>query len=97
MKSLPRILCIAAAIYLAGDATIFNGPVRRWLHSILTPKTDPLAARVAGHPITRSQLDRALNEQLWLEGKTAATLTPADLKLARDAALDELIDHQLLR
>ena len=97
MKSLPRILCLAAAIYLAGDAAIFNGPVRRWLHSILTPKTDHLAARVAGHPITRSQLDRALNERLWLEGKTTASLAPADLKLARDAALEELIDHQLLR
>lgn len=97
MKSLPRILCLVAAIYLAGDAAIFNGPVRRWLHSILTPKTDHLAARVSGHPITRSQLDRALNERLWLEGKTTASLAPAELKHTRDAALEELIDHELLR
>jgi parvulin-like peptidyl-prolyl isomerase len=97
MKFLPRALCLAAALYLAGDAFIFNGPVRRWLHSVLTPETGHLAARVSGHPITRSQLERALDERLWLEGKSAATLAPDDLKLAREAALDELIDHELLR
>ncbi len=97
MNSLPRLLCLAAALYLGGDAFIFDGPVHRWLHSVLTPKTDHLAARVSGHPITRSQLERALNERLWLEGKTATSLAAADLKLARDAALDELIDHELLR
>jgi len=97
MKFLPRILCLAAAFYLIGDAFIVNGPVHRWLHSALTTKTDHLAARVAGHPITRSQLERTLNERLWLEGKSPASLAPADLKLARDAALDELIDHELLR
>ncbi len=56
-----------------------------------------LAALVSGQPITRSQLDRALDEQLWLEGKSASTLAPSDLKSAREAALAELIDHELLR
>lgn len=56
-----------------------------------------LAALVSGHPITLSQLDRALDEQLWLAGKSAVTLTPSELKLARDAALTELIDRELLR
>ena len=97
MKSLPRILCLAAAVYLACDAFAFNGPVRRWLESVYAPTTDHLAARVAGHPISRSQLERALNERLWQEGKTTASLAPAELKVARDAALEELIDHELLR
>ncbi len=93
MKSLPRILCLAAALYLAGDA-LFQGPVRRFL---FPPDTRHLAARVAGRPITRSQLDRALSEQLWLDGKSTKDLAPADLKPARDAALRELIDHEILR
>ncbi len=97
MKFSGRILCLAAALYLVGDAFIFDGPIHRGLHSALTPKTGHLAARVAGHPISNSQLERALNERLRLEGKSATSLAPADLKLAREAALDELIDHELLR
>ncbi|MES2659762.1 MAG: peptidylprolyl isomerase [Verrucomicrobiota bacterium] len=96
MKNLPRIVCLAAAFYLIGDAFIVKGPVNRWLHSVLTEKTGHLAARVSGHPITRSQLDRAVNERLWLEGKSPAALAPADLKAARDAALDDLIDEALI-
>lgn len=97
MKFLPRILCLAAALYLAGDAFLFRGPVSQWLHSLFDPATAPLAARVAGRPITRSQLDRALHERLWREGKLISTLTPAEAKSARDAALEDLIDHELLR
>lgn len=94
MKFPARILLLAALLYLAGDFFL-HGPARRWLDSAMTPRH--LAARVAGHPITRSQLERALIEQLWLEGNSPADLTPAELHLARAAALEELIDHELLR
>jgi parvulin-like peptidyl-prolyl isomerase len=97
MKILPRLILLAAAGYLIADAFIFKGPASRWAASVLSPASLPLAARVAGHPITVSQLDRALAESLWLDGKTSADLTPDELKLARDSALQELIDHQLLR
>ena len=56
-----------------------------------------LAALVSGHPITHSQLDRAVEEQLWLAGKSASSLAPSERQLARDAALAELIDRELLR
>lgn len=93
MKLLPRILLLAAALYLAGDLFVFDGPV----HQRLASRTDHLAARVSGHPITRSQLDRAVSEQLWLQGKSATSLAPSELAIARQVALDELIDHELLR
>lgn len=96
-QKLLRIAIIAVAVYLIGDFFIIHGPANRGVRSLLTPDTKNLAARVSGHRITRSQLDRALDEQLWLDGKSAATLTPAELKLARDAALQDLIDHELLR
>ncbi|MES2923047.1 MAG: peptidylprolyl isomerase [Verrucomicrobiota bacterium] len=85
----------AVVTYLVGDFYIFKGPLYRTIKADDFSERD-LAARVSGHPISRSQLERALNEKLWLEGKSAAQLSPADLKAARDAALDELIDHELL-
>jgi hypothetical protein len=97
MKIRPRLLLLAAVGYLIADGFIFKGPVSRWVGSALSTADVPLAARVAGYPITRSQLDRALAESLWLDGKTAAALGPDELKAARDAALQELIDHELLR
>ena len=96
MKSLKTLVQVALAAFLLFE--IYSGfSITRQLLASIFPKTAHLVARVGGHPITRSQLARALTERLWLEGKSAASLTPADLKLARDAALDELIDHELLR
>lgn len=92
-------------LYLLGDLLVFKGPLRHQLDltdpdssaSLAAAKARGVVARVSGQPITRSQLDRALAERLWLDGKTSTDLAPADLKTARDAALEELIDHQLLR
>lgn len=97
MKILPRLVLLAAAGYIIADAFIFKGPASRWMNSIISQPAAPLAARVAGYPITVSQLDRALAESLWRDGKTPANLKPEELKTARDAALQELIDHELLR
>lgn len=82
--------------YLVGDFFVFKGPLNRISESYRLSKPE-IVARVSGHPITRSQLDRAVSEQLWLEGKTLDTVTPENLKAARKTALDELIDHELLR
>ena len=86
----------ALVAYLAADLFIFNGPLFRTIENYRTPEND-LAARVAGHPVTRSQLERAVGEHLWLQGKSTGSATPAELEIARKAALDELIDHELLR
>lgn len=97
MKFATRLVLIATTLYLAGDFFIFHGPFHRCLNHALTPRNENLAARVSGHPITRSQLDRAVSEQLWLQGKSTASATPAELETARHSALEELIDHELLR
>ena len=95
----------AVLAYLAGDLFVFQGPLRQRIeranpHSAeaqAAAKAGGVVARVFNHQITRSQLERALHERLWLEGKTPESLAPANLKTARYAALADLIDHELLR
>ena len=91
--------------YLAGDLFLFNGPLNRHFktshpdspESIAKAKANGVVARVFNHHITRSQLDYAIYERLWLEGKSAEDLSPSEHKLVTYAALGELIDHELLR
>jgi parvulin-like peptidyl-prolyl isomerase len=95
-SALPLAVLGAAFVYLAGDLLVFHGPVFRTIDRYRTPQTD-IAARVSGQPITRSQLDRTVSEALWLQGKSPGSVTSAELAIARKAALEELIDHELLR
>lgn len=95
----------ALLLYLLGDLFLFNGPLHRRiqrrlpnsLESIATAKSQGVVARVLHLPILDSQLERATRERLWLRGKTLDELPPKQRRLERLAALDELIDHQLLR
>jgi parvulin-like peptidyl-prolyl isomerase len=91
--------------YLAADLFVFQGPLRRKIErsnprgveAIADAKARGVVARVFNHQISRDQLDRAVHERLWLEGKTPESLTPENIRMVRYAALDELIDHELLR
>ena len=96
-KSALRLVIYGGGIaYLVVDLFIFDGLLHRTFVGDRTPES-AIAARVSGHPITRNQLERALSEQLWLEGKSADLLRPGEIETARKAALDQLIDHALLR
>ena len=98
-------VCAAGVLYLAGDLWAFDGPVRRWLmefrpdssRSIARAKASGVVARVEFHPITRSQLDRAVGERLWLQGRDGDEVSAGERVTLRRAALDELIDNLLLR
>jgi parvulin-like peptidyl-prolyl isomerase len=91
--------------YVAGDLLVFQGPLHRRLEknrpdtaeAIAAAKAGGTVARVFSHPILRSQLERAVHERLWLEGRSLAEVPEPQLKQLRYAALGELIDHQLLR
>jgi parvulin-like peptidyl-prolyl isomerase len=99
------VLYGAVLAYLAGDIFLFHGPLARKIaradpnspEAIAAAKSRGVVARVFNLQITRNQLERAVRERLWLEGKTLESLTPEFRKLARYAALDDLIDHELLR
>jgi len=97
-------LCTAVLLYLAGDFFLFNGPLHQAIQ-VLSPESpesiekarkEGIVARVGRHTISSSQLERALNENLWLEGKTLAGLSPEEQKTARKAALADLIGQELL-
>jgi parvulin-like peptidyl-prolyl isomerase len=91
--------------FVAADLLLFEGPLHRRLkgnpsdspEAIAAAKAAGAVARVFGHPIVRSQLDRAVHERLNLEGRNAADVAPQELTLIRYAALGDLIDHELLR
>jgi len=92
-------------LYLIGDLYYCKGPLSRKLRSsdpnapeaVARAREQGIVAVVYGNPLYRSQLERAVAERLWAEGKRSADLTAATRKLVRYAALDDLIDHELLR
>jgi parvulin-like peptidyl-prolyl isomerase len=96
-----RWCLIGAAAWAVLDLALIHGPLHRMLNyderSSKAAGPHAVVARVAGVEITRSQLDRAVRERLWLDGRDANALAPAELEHATRAALDELIDHELLR
>ena len=95
-KVLTRLAILVLVSYLLCDALV-QGPVLRWVIASRAVVTADLIARVYGHPITRSQVERAVCERLWLEGQTKESLTPEACIAVRKAAFDDLIDHELLR
>jgi len=92
-------------LYVAGDLFWFNGPLNRRIQTdrpdspeaIAYAKSQGVVARVFGHPILRSQVERAAKERLWLEGRSIDDLPPEERRELRMAALNDLIDHHLLR
>jgi len=93
----PLVLIGAVLAWLAGDFFLFHGPLHRSFSAAGPSGSGAVVARVFHHQITRGQLDRAVRERLWLEGKAIESLAPEPLKAIRQTALDELIDHELLR
>lgn len=98
------ILCAAVLAYLGGDLFVFNGPLNRSIQtfhpdsprSVAKAREQGVVARVQQRPISKSQLDRAATERLWLEGKTFAELPAEEQQAARKLALEDLIERQLL-
>lgn len=91
--------------YLVSDLFLFNGPLNKRIQSsnpnspesIAKAKANGVVARVFNHHITRKQLDYAIYERLWLEGKHLEDLSPGNRELVTYAALGDLIDHELMR
>lgn len=91
--------------WIAGDLFLWHGFLSRKIkradpdspESIERAKAQGVVARVFFYLITRDQLDRAVAERLWREGRSANDLPKESLRMLRYAALDDLIDHELLR
>ena len=84
------------AAYVLVDFFVFKGPLSQIIDRSLSSRPD-VVARVGSHFITRSQVERAMHENLWLEGKSIDSLSAAEKTKAHETALEELIDHALLR
>lgn len=86
---------LVASLYLTGDL-VFNGPARRWFDSRRSPARAESVARVFGQTISPSQLERAVSDHLWLQGQSPDKESPDAMSVARQTALDGLIDEILL-
>lgn len=99
------IACAAVLAYLGGDFFVFNGPLNRSIQafhpdspqSLEKARANGVVARVGQRSISNSQLERATLTQLWLQGKTPAGISGDEQQTLRRAALDELIEHEILR
>jgi parvulin-like peptidyl-prolyl isomerase len=89
-------ILVALVAYIAADFFLFKGPIYRGIELARTNRSDAIA-RVGSHFITRSQVERAMHENLWLEGKSIDSLSAAEKTKARESTLEGLIDHALLR
>lgn len=84
------------AAYVLVDFFVFKGPLSQIIDRSLSSRPD-VVARVGSQFITRSQVERAMHENLWLEGKSIDSLSAAEKTKAHETALEGLIDHALLR
>ncbi|MDX1680284.1 MAG: peptidyl-prolyl cis-trans isomerase [Akkermansiaceae bacterium] len=95
----------AILVYLLGDLLVFDGPLSQMVRSkdplspenIAEAKARGVVAQVYNHSITRSQVERAARERLWRRAQDYDLLSEQEQRLARYAALNDLIDHELLR
>lgn len=99
------IACAALLAYLGGDFFVFNGPLNRSIQafhpdspqSLEKARANGVVARVGQRSISTSQLERATLVRIWLQGKTPAGSNGDEPQAVRRAALDELIEHEILR
>lgn len=78
MKVASKWLCLVPVVVAVAAYSVGKIVVKK--------DREQIVALVSYIPISKSQLDRALNQQQWLKGKSD-----------RETALNELIDHELLR
>ena len=99
------VLYAVVILYLVGDLYWFGGPLRKRVdeqraftsYSLDRALEEGWVATVNQEPITRGQLDQATTVYLFRRGRTAAEMSPSALRIARRAALQELIDDTIVR
>ena len=99
------VLWSALILYLMGDFFLINGPLNRELRRMNPTQEDRLKQAVAegvvatvyNGPIYLGQVDRRVSEKLWRTGRDAAKVSGNEMKMLRWAALNEIIDEDLMR
>lgn len=92
-------------LYLLCDLVLLDGPIKTQarkmqgapLEDVAADTERGIVARVFAKPILLSQVDYAVDEQLWRTGRTRSDISPRERQELRTAAVHELCDHALLR
>lgn len=91
--------------YLCADLFLFHGPIARRIalsdpthpENIAEAKSRGVVARAYTHQITRSQMERMARHLMWLKGIDYDSLPAEQKRLVHYTAVNELIDHALLK
>jgi peptidyl-prolyl cis-trans isomerase C len=89
-----RALCVAGALCAALAGNAFGAAPSTGKPVAAKPSPDAPVARVNGQPITRRDFD--LMVQVLFRQRGSGQRSHEDLKATRQAALENLIDHELL-
>ncbi len=92
-------------LYLFLDLFVFEGPFKQKMKPdpvkremlLNEERSGGVIARVYYEPIYRTQLDRAMQERMWREGRTIEALSSTERELLEKATLNELITDHLFR
>lgn len=93
-------------LYLVGDLFVFYGPLHQRIQanqmdsheSMIDAERRGIVAMVFGNEITLGQVDHVVRTRLDRDSRHAIESLPPDrLRMHRYAALNELINHELLR
>ncbi len=101
-----RLFLYSAVLgYIILDMNVIHGPLRRAADdrridsakSIEKARQAGIAALVLGRPITLAQIEYECREYAWAQGKSWEQIPKDARKIYRTKALNELIDHQIIR
>ena len=92
-------------LYLVADLFVFQGPLREKIESRKAfteyskerARRNQWVATVNDQPLTRRQLDTAVEVFLYRRGKKPIDLSEANQKITRRAVLQELVNDELVR
>jgi len=99
------VLWSALVLYMACDFFLFSGPLKQKLRQMFPTSEDEkslamadgICAKVYNAPIYIGQVDRRVQEKLWRTGRSLDKVHSSEKLILRWAAVDELIDENLMR
>ncbi len=96
MKPLFKPVVVLSLLVVASVVVSRSLPDHLIQKSLRLWHSNQKVAQVFEQSISRSQLERAIREQLWAHGRSLESLTETELTASINSTLDDLVDHAVL-